>query len=283
MNPVPSMLNIGANKGYDVRSFIERFDARWTVSSRSWAQSLARHNVTDQVCGACGACGERPRWRAFDANAGAVVAVEAEPQNARLLSKLFAEHAMRGRDVRVLQAVVTGPFASAASFVPIMREIGSETTRPVEKAEIRKGSRKQFSRVRTTTIDDIIASQALQRVDLCLIDTEGMEHAVLRGAEGALRAQLLKVVAFEYSGLWCFRQPNNACIRLEPVISFLASFAYSCWWLGNDGSVARIDPACEDASTRRWSNVGCVADPGLVAKMEKLERSRKHAPEVTNK
>ena len=109
-------------------------------------------------------------------------------------------------------------------------------------------------------------------VDLCLTDTEGHDHAVLRGAENALRTHSLKIVTFEYGGLWCFRQPNNACIRLEPLIAFLANFAYSCWWLGNDGDVARIDPTCEDVSTRRWSNIGCMADPGLIAKMQELER-----------
>lgn len=265
------MLNVGANKGYDVRSFIERFDANWSVSGHQWAQSLARHNTTGQLCGACGACGERPRWRSpSNVKMGTVLAVEAEPKNAELLGKLFEAHALHARDVRVLHAVATGPSARATSFVPIMQEIGMEIARPVEeKPEAEAGP---FSLVPTTTVDQLLASQGLKTVDLCLIDTEGHDHAVLRGAENALRTQSLTIVAFEYGGLWCFRQPNNACIRLEPLIAFLASFAYSCWWLGNEGDVARIDPTCEDVSTRRWANIGCMADAGLIAKMQKLER-----------
>ena len=36
--------------------------------------------------------------------------------------------------------------------------------------------------------------------------------------------------------------------------------------------MAAVCRACEDVSTRHWANVGCVADPGLVAKMRELER-----------
>ena len=106
---------------------------------------------------------------------------------------------------------------------------------------------------------------------MCLIDTEGQDHAVVRGAERALRARALKIIAFEYGGLWCFRQPNGACQRLEPIIQMLAGLGYSCWWLGNEGDVARVDPSCTDVSTRYWSNIGCVAEPTLISKMEELE------------
>ena len=98
-----------------------------------------------------------------------------------------------------------------------------EIARPVEEKP--EAEADQYSLVPTTTVDQLLASQGLQAVDLCLIDTEGHDHAVLRGAENALRTHSLKIVTFEYGGLWCFRQPNNACIRLEPLIAFLANFA----------------------------------------------------------
>ena len=238
------MLNVGANKGYDVRNFIERFDASWRVTGRRWARLLANHNVTGQPCGACDACGETPLWRApRNVRVGTVLAVEEEARNAAVLSKLAKAHVLRGHDVRVLHAVVTGPGASATSEA-----------------------------ARTTTVDQLLASHSMHAVDLCLIDAAGHDHAVLRGAEGALRAHSLRVVVFQYSGLWCFRQPGNACVRLEPEVAFLERFGYACWWLGNSGDVSRVDPTCEDVSTRHWANVGCVADPGLVAKMRELER-----------
>lgn len=268
LSDAPSMLNVGANKGYDARSFIERFDASWRVSGHRWARSLLKHNVTGQPCGACGACGETPLWRAPpNVRVGTVLAVEAESGNVALLRKLVKAHALRGHDVRVVHAVATGPGARATSFVPVVQEVGLETARPTEAWP---GA--ESEPVRTTTVDHLLASHGMHAVDLCLIDAEGHDHAVLRGAEGALRAHSLRVVTFEYGGLWCFRQPGNACVRLEPVVAFLERFGYTCWWLGNGGDVARIDPACEDVSTRRWANVGCVADPGLVAKMHELER-----------
>jgi FkbM family methyltransferase len=269
LSDAPSMLNVGANKGYDVHSFIERFDASWRVTGLRWARLLANHNVTGQPCGACNACGETPLWRApRNVRVGTVLAVEAESRNAALLSKLAKTHVLRSHDVRVLHAVVTGPGASATSFVPIAQEVGTETARPTEA----RPSTLESEAVRTTTVDHLLASHDMHTVDLCLIDAEGHDHAVLRGAEGALRAHSLRVVVFEYGGLWCFRQPGNACVRLEPEVAFLERFGYACWWLGNGGDVSRIDPTCEDVSTRRWANVGCVADPGLVAKMRELER-----------
>lgn len=271
LSAAPSMLNVGANKGHDLRSFIERFDASWRVSSSRWARSLVKHNATKQLCGACGACGELPRWRApSNVRVGTVLAVEAEPKNAALLRKLVWTHTSRAHNVRVLHAVATGPAARTMAFVPIVQEAGTETARPVEGRS--DAESEEVTSVRTATVDQLLASHGLQTVDICLIDVEGHDHAVLRGAEGALRTRSLRVVVFEYSGLWCFRQPDNACIRLEPLITFLDSFAYACWWLGNSGDVARIDPTCEDVSTRRWSNIGCVADPVLVAKMQELER-----------
>ena len=267
----PSMLNVGANKGYDVRSFIERFSPAWDVTGLQWERSLVRHNATGQPCGACGACGERPRWRSrSNAKIGPIVAVEAERGNFDLLKRLFKSHDLRTRSVRVLHSVVTGPAANSMAFVPVTQEIGTETARPVENSPATLPG--QFSVVPTTTIDQLLAYQSIATVDLCLIDTEGHDHAVLRGAEQSLRTHSLRIVAFEYGGLWCFQQPNDACIRLESLIAFLDSFGYSCWWLGNDGNVAHIDPTCADASTRRWSNVGCMADSTLVAKMQELER-----------
>lgn len=121
----PTMLNIGANKGYDVRSFIERFDASWNVTGHQWAQSLIRHNTTGQLCGACGGCGEQPRWRSPNlsgsVSVGTVIAVEAEQKNAKLLDNVFGEHGLHFRDVRVVHAVATSPSARASYFVPIMQ------------------------------------------------------------------------------------------------------------------------------------------------------------------
>jgi len=64
---------------------------------------------------------------------GTVLAVEAEPKNAELLGKVFKDHALHARDVRVLHAVATGPSARATSFVQIMNEVGMEIARPVEE------------------------------------------------------------------------------------------------------------------------------------------------------
>ena len=267
------MLNIGANKGYDARSFLERFDPAWRVTGQTWHQALRRHNATFQLCGACGACGERALWRASSGpSAGAVIAVEAEPKNAQLLVDVFDELGVRAHGGAVVHAAVTGPHAPATAYVPHAREAGVETAVPnADASRIMDGARDRQTAVSTITVDKLLRTHRLRRVDLCLIDTEGQDHAVLRGAEHALRARALKIIAFEYGGLWCFRQPNRACQRLEPILQMLAGHGYACWWLGNSGDVARVDPSCADIATRFWSNIGCVAESQLIAKMDALE------------
>jgi len=269
----PTMLNIGANKGYDVRSFLERFDPTWHVTGQTWHRALRRHNATFQLCGACGACSERALWRASSGpSAGTVIAVEAEPRNAQLLVDVFDELGARAHGGTVVHAAATAPNAPPTAYLPNTREVGLETAVPnIDVSQAMDGGLEGQTVVPTTTVDQLLSTYGLGQVDMCLIDTEGQDHAVVRGAERALRARALKIIAFEYGGLWCFRQPNGACQRLEPIIQMLAGLGYSCWWLGNEGDVARVDPSCTDVSTRFWSNIGCVAEPTLISKMEELE------------
>lgn len=159
-----------------------------------------------------------------------------------------------------------GNSAASTMYVPQVSEIGVEIAVP---SEILDG-KTPTTQVPTTTIDKLFTEYRMTHADLTLIDTEGHDHEVLRGAEGTLRTQALKVVVFEYGGQWCV-QPHQSCVRLEPIVRFLATFGYQCWWLGNDGDVAHVSPSCTDVSTRRWSNLACMAAPELVAEMKNLE------------
>lgn len=52
--------------------------------------------------------------------------------------------------------------------------------------------------VPVTTLDAFVAREGLTRVDLVKMDVEGHELAVLRGAEGLLRARAVGAIAFEF-------------------------------------------------------------------------------------
>lgn len=257
-----TMLNVGANKGYDVRDFFERYDT--VPSGDRWHRALLENNVTAQPCGACGACGNRVER--VKHHVAAAIAVEAQPQNARVLERLFETFGLAG--AKVVHAAVGDGLGSAVASVAVSNQIGDERGGIVPDTV--KSTAATVS-VAATTIDRLMRRYGLRVVDWCLIDAEGHDHAILRGAEESIKRKRLRVIAFEYGAQWCRPGGRGGCVPLQPTIAFLAAYDYRCWWLGNSGRVAPVFAHCRDISTRRWSNIACVSEEALVQAMSSLE------------
>jgi FkbM family methyltransferase len=75
--------------------------------------------------------------------------------------------------------------------------------------------------VRLRTLDEYCESEGVERIDYLKIDTEGHELAVLRGAEGALRAGRIHYVQVEYGPAYL-----DAGATLEDVMAFLRELGY---------------------------------------------------------
>lgn len=261
------MINVGANKGYDVRDLYARYGGGQIPSGEQWLKELKRNNVTEQPCGACGACGNRITRTAGRRGVETVVAAEAEPQNAAVLRRIFAKFNLSARGAEVLHAVVGDGADPGVADVAVAKNVGDE-----RGGVVRDAAAGAVVAVPTTTIDRIVRERRLRVVDWCIIDAEGYDHAILRGAVESIRARRLRVIAFEYGDQWCKPGPQGWCEPLQPTIAFLAAHKYRCWWLGNRGRLAPVSASCPDISTRRWSNIACVSEGRLVRAMRSLSR-----------
>lgn len=260
-----TLINVGANKGYDVREFFERYDQAGAPSGDKWLRALLKNNVTAQPCGACGACGHRVRRHSGRVRVATAIAVEAEPQNAKVLRRLFRAFGLAERGAEVVHAAVGDGMGGGMASVAVSKEVGDE------RGSIVDGGKRATVGVKATTIDELVRRYQLRVVDWCLIDAEGHDHAILRGAEASIKQNRLRVIAFEYGAQWCQPGLGGGCVPLQPTIAFLAAHGYRCWWLGNGGRVAPVSARCRDISTRRWSNIACVSESVLVTAMQSLE------------
>ena len=100
---VPAFLvNVGANKGYNVNEFLSRFHRTWHVSNQNWLSYLTSDAVgmsRNYSCGACHACNTPPPLRdnrSLHAEKVKVVAVELASSNAAVLRAAFSRFHVPG-------------------------------------------------------------------------------------------------------------------------------------------------------------------------------------------
>lgn len=118
----------------------------------------------------CGADYGSVTWRALEAGASKVVAIEIAPEKWTCLNRTFAREIAEGRVV-----VVPAGVWDREDTV----ELGADSVVFAQKVEKRK--------VRVTTIDRIVEDLGLPRVDFIAMDIEGAEKQALRGGAGTIR------------------------------------------------------------------------------------------------
>ena len=128
---------------------------------------------------------------------GRVLGVEPRPASFRALRRLVNLLGVAGR-VR-LTAVALADQVGAQSLrvpvVPTRAHFRGSTTDPAEAAAF-AGLPAREIEVRTTTLDELVAAEGLERVDVLKCDVEGAELLVLAGASDVLE-RLRPVVILE--------------------------------------------------------------------------------------
>lgn len=133
------------------------------------------------------------------------------------------------------------------------------------EASLREGgSREQLDvggviDVECLRLDDVVADEGLVRVDLIKVDVEGLEAAVLRGAEDTLR-RFRPTVIFEVNDLTRVDGEYHA-----PAIDLLREYGYAIFGLGSaDGRVqhSRLEPTDDPMPYREaWAALNLLAMP----------------------
>eukprot|EP01062_Namystynia_karyoxenos_P029069 TRINITY_DN21912_c0_g1_i2.p2 TRINITY_DN21912_c0_g1~~TRINITY_DN21912_c0_g1_i2.p2 ORF type:complete len:303 (+),score=66.75 TRINITY_DN21912_c0_g1_i2:472-1380(+) len=132
--------------------------------------------------------------------------------------------------------------------------------------EARGGAAGDAFAVRQVSVDGLLAEQGLgaRRVLWMHVDAEGMDAAVLRGAEATLAAGLIDYIDFEYHALWR-RKRRRSSEKLRAAVQRLERFGFRCALLlpASSGPSRRLVPLSgpwwhPSYEFHRWSTVWCA-------------------------
>ena len=245
---------------------------------------LSRSGAT--LCGACYDCVDPPPLMALNATATRVFALEAAEGNVRLLEAAFAAFGVAGRVSHVAASNVSG-----RAFVG---QAGNESLAGFERSVVSTSRESQphghaVREVPALTLDAFVAAQQpplSAPISLLTIDAEGADPLILEGARDLLRRQRVRVLEFEYHGLW----PHDRTLRAT--LAFLEGHLYRCYWQGAFGSApgdraapagsghlpalaragARDDVWCGAFGVKMWSNLVCAHEPHIVKAFDAMAR-----------
>jgi len=256
------MLNIGANKGYNLAEWMQRYTAA-DISNKKWHQLMMRSADPPcalQCCGVCLVCHRARMKQRADVGARLRLhAFELQPSNERMLRQLVA---LANAPVEVHGEAVsnmTGTVYTRDSGAPGYESVAALTKAPARKAVTRN----------VTTVDAFMEARRIERIGLISVDTEGWDGFVLRGMGGALQRKAIDVIEFEYMRAWKQHLGQTA---LADTLRWLDSVGYTCFWQGNRGALAQASGGCwvDEFQTRishRWSNLVCASRPDLLEAM----------------
>jgi len=258
-NPGKTVVVIGCNKGNDAIRWMELWDAS---SVRFWSQRRWTKYIDKHLPHRPYACVDTYRYVKtsivdYEVKATRVpigVCVEPMPGNVKLLKSASAALGYNSRTLygsfHIVAAAVT---SSAAQNQTVPFPDGPPGMEKFSIGYSRK--RVNYTMVPVTTVDGIMESLGLQRAEILLIDTEGFDAEVLKGAKRTL-AQV-RYLEFEVhrdlSGT-----PWNTT-SLKSVALDLQQQGFDCFWAGNDGRLTHIlDCWHSTFESGAWANVACV-------------------------
>lgn len=224
-------LNIGANKGYMISSWLQRFGAYPQDSPNKWHRMLiqargAKMPPTDNdLCGVCRACKDNP-VRHKTKRPVELHAFELLPPNAEVIRKAVSQiglvnlvnPARLGPKwtltqphpfVAVSQAAVSN--TSGTAWIPGTHDdkIGKEDV----SATLNSKPSGAFIPVEMLSIDNYLEHAGIERVAFASVDTEGFDALVLEGMQRTLSRGLIDVLEFECDSLARSQNQETKCSR----------------------------------------------------------------------
>ena len=255
-------LNAGANKGFAVAEFLQRFHAPFPSSS-AWESNITSiKGNTLLSCGYCRDCRLPQPASRHHVPSVRIHAFELLEGNAKLLSILFDRFKVPG-------AVHTKALSNSSGYVfrPTAYRTGQENA-------FASFVRHPYSApIHSVTIDDFATAHSIDRLDWLLLDAEGWDLLILQGAAQMLASKRITIVEFEYS-----HNKNNAAEFGATLATRLAHELrhYTCFWQGgraatasSTGVVDKLAKVDRTAScfSQAYGNVVCSHEPAIVAQL----------------
>ena len=272
------ILNVGANKGYNLVEYAQRYTDT-NVTKSTWFHLLT--NVASPKCetscvGTCGGSRDA-RHRRLKAEAGATVqrlelhAFELMPANGLLLQQLVTATGLPAEVHR------TGVSNASGTMLVQVRPGGSEKGMLVPWS-LAGVSRDSTTMVPVTTIDAFMEARNIESAQLVSIDTEGSDGLVLQGMSRTLAARKADVVDFEYSTMWGKWSGRHG---LRDALAQLVSAGYACFWQDDRGMLAETSGACWSDllanlnTPPAWRNLVCSHRPDVLRTLRGLDVASK--------
>jgi len=251
----PSMVyvTVGANKGFGIADFLQRYAALPVDNSR-WHDLLQRYECRRLCCGVCRACVEHKPPAVAGTRSVRVEAFEMQHNTSVMLRRVLEAAVPAGAAVRATVHESAVSNGSGTVYINPRGKSGVENQRASFVRQSRTEPRQSIS------LDDFFAEHLPEtRVQVLSIDTEGFDGLVLQGAAAALRARRIDVLEFEYLGKGRWQG------SLAQTLSALGDAGYACFWAGNGGNggvLAQASGECwRDCFVQpdggRWSNLIC--------------------------
>ena len=284
-------VNIGANKGYNVAEFMQRFpiaSAKVLPTNDEWHKQIMLINPNAVFsCGMCSDCKKTaPARPPMDIEAMRVIAVDMLHSNVQLLARLFEAFNVPGKAIHAAGSNSAGTVYAPSGVDAAQNDTfysagqaGIEQIRAMPKAGPVRFSRyvrfNYTQEVRAVTVDELLRDEGLHAVTLLSVDTEGHDSLVLEGAERSLSERRIELLEFEYSGIGFWDPKHEASRRLKPSLERLQRMRYECFWAGHNGKLAPASGAfwCDTFESHQWSNLVCAHAPRIVRAMYAHARS----------
>ena len=296
-------VNIGANKGYNLVAFYQRYARAMQaqpLSFRRWHDLLRRNSSGDackaQCCGVCGDCRGAERRGPRDARRLRMHALEAAPVNAAILRRVVQQSELAG----LVTVHATG--ASDSVDAPLYARFD---TRPgYEGDAVSLASR--GSRIATTTADLFFEAERIPHAHMVTVDTEGWDGRVLAGMRATLAAKRHAAAArtrpahghalpagHPPAAAWRLLQRRRASRRARLLLSRVPGWTYSssstrCTG-GDTGAPSRCRPRCSSccapgtaASGRGGTSTACSRPRPALAGRRGSRRSTRRPGETSS-
>ena len=264
---VPStILNVGANKGYFVAEILSIFAPFAGVTPFALGNAIAASNraVSEHIsCGVCDDCNNIPPPSAASSCSNwnnvsiSIYAFEPVADNFRFLQEqlapLIKDEFASNIHLNLHRVAVVQNQTETPSVLFTECKGGSEICHIVSSIKAASDLIYNVSVVSTVSLDSFCISHNLGTVDLLLIDAEGFDPSVLRGASKILAAGQVRALVFEYNTM------NNWQIEeLGDILTFLDNHGgFDCWML-QQGYVVLLSGCWKSDMGKEWSNVLCV-------------------------
>mmetsp|Transcript_33710 Transcript_33710/g.88642 ORF Transcript_33710/g.88642 Transcript_33710/m.88642 type:complete len:302 (-) Transcript_33710:475-1380(-) len=263
-SPEMVMLNVGANKGYNLLEFAQRYSAGSPNRTHSnWYSLLMAQGCKAQCCGVCRLCKAQPIAQQATAQLR-LHAFELQPANAQLLRNMM----------QTMEMPVTVHSTAVSNFSGTVYTSSSVVAGSESHGLVHKKRRNDIAQP-VTTVDAFLQANSIDHVHYVSIDTEGEDPLVMKGMADSLKAHRVDVLEFEYNRRWKVVMQNPRPVG--PFVEWMHTLGYTCFWQGNNGALAQMTSPCyvEETRTRfgfARSNAVCSYREDIVAAFRSCKR-----------